>query len=69
MAFFSELTQHLDVLRGALGGDVEAVGLPITVDQLSDDVIVAVLAAATGLVRAGEKVRIAASGAFRGRSS
>lgn len=69
MAFFSELTQHLDVLRGALGGDVEAVGLPITLDQLADDAIVAVLAAATGLVRAGEKVRIAASGVAAARST
>lgn len=69
MAFFSELTQHLEVLHDALGGDVEAAGLPITVDRLGDDVIIAVLAAATGLVRAGEKVRIAASGVAAARST
>ena len=69
MAFFSELTQHLEVLRDALGGEVEAAGLPITVDRLDDEAIVAVLAAATGLVRAGEKVRIAASGVAAARST
>lgn len=69
MAFFSDLAQHLEVLRDALGGDVEAELLPLALDRLSDDGVVAALEAATGLVRAGEKVRIAASGAAAARST
>lgn len=69
MAFFSDLAQHLEALRDALGGDVEAELLPLALDRLSDDGVVAALEAATGLVRAGEKVRIAASGAAAARST
>jgi hypothetical protein len=69
MAFFSELERHLTVLREAFGGDVDAELLPVSLDGLGDDDVVAVLAAATGLVRAGEKVRIAAAGVTAARSA
>lgn len=69
MAFFSETMQHLQVLRDALGDDLEAERLPVAVDGLCDDSLVAALEAATALVRAGEKVRIAASGAAAARST
>ncbi len=69
MNFFSELAQHLEVLRDALGDEIDAAQLPVALDRLGDDSIVAALAAATGLVRAGEKVRIAASGVAAARST
>jgi hypothetical protein len=69
MAFFSDLEQHLAVLREAFGGDVDAAQLPAAIDGLADDAVIAVLAAATGLVRAGEKVRIAAAGVTAARSA
>jgi len=69
MAFFSELAKHLDVLRDAFGGDVEAEHLPVLFERLGDESVVAALEAATGLVRAGEKVRIAAAGAAAARST
>jgi hypothetical protein len=69
MAFFSELEQHLAVLREAFGGDVEAAELPAALDVLADDAVIAALAAATGLVRAGDKVRIAAAGVTAARSA
>ena len=68
MAFFTDLSQHLAVL-GALFGDVEPASLPAELERLDDGGIVAVLTAATGLVRAGEKVRIAASGVAATRST
>ncbi|MCC2033721.1 DUF222 domain-containing protein [Microbacterium allomyrinae] len=69
MAFFSDLAQHLEVLRDAFGGDVEAEHLPALVERLGDESVVAALEAATGLVRAGEKVRIAAAGVAAARST
>lgn len=69
MAFFSDLAQHLEVLRDALGGDVDPDRLPAVLERLCDDSIIAVLEVATGLVRAGEKVRIAASGVAAARST
>src|SRR6478609_7656642 len=69
MAFFSDLEQHLAVLREAFGGDVDAARRPAAIDGLADDAVIAVLAAATGLVRAGEKVRIAAAGVTAARSA
>lgn len=69
MAFFSDIEQHLAVLRDAFGGDADAGDLPALIEQLGDDPVVDVLAAATGLVRAGEKVRIAASGVAAARSA
>lgn len=69
MAFFSDLAEHLEVLREVLGTGVEAEQLPPTLDQLSDEGVIAALEAATGLVRAGEMVRIAASGAAAARST
>ena len=69
MAFFSDLAQHLEVLRDAFGGEVEAEELPVVLERLGDEGVVAALAAATGLVRAGEMVRIAASGVAAARST
>ena len=69
MAFFSELDAQLTVLRRALGADVEAASLPVVLDRNGDDAVVAVIAAATELVRAGEKVRIAAAGVAAARSA
>ena len=68
MAFFSELATHLDTLRAALGADVEAEQLPFVIERLGDDSVVAALEAATALVRAGEKVRIAGAGVAAARS-
>jgi hypothetical protein len=69
MSFFSELVAQLDVLRDAFGGDLEADQLPSALDQLGDEGVLTALAAATGLVRAGEKVRIAAAGVAAARST
>src|SRR6478672_10247595 len=68
MAFFSDLDQHLTVLRETLGGDIGACDLPAIIDALSDEAVLGVLAAASGLVRAGEKVHIAAAGVAAARS-
>lgn len=69
MAFFSDLAQHLEALRDAFGGDVEVEQLPVVLDRLGDESVIAALQAATVLVRAGEKVRIAASGVAAARST
>jgi hypothetical protein len=68
MAFFSDLDQHLAVLRETLGSDVDACDLPAIIDALSDEAVLGVLAAASGLARAGEKVHIAAAGVAAARS-
>ncbi|HEY6799539.1 MAG TPA: HNH endonuclease, partial [Agromyces sp.] len=69
MTFFSDLDQRLALLREALGGDLHPEQLPVVLDRLDDDDIVAVIAAATEYVRAGEKVRIAAAGVAAARSA
>jgi hypothetical protein len=69
MTLFSELARHLEVLRDAFGDDVEAVALPSALERLDDDAVVEALTAATGLVRVGEKVRIAAAGVASARSA
>lgn len=69
MAIFSELARHMEVLRDVFGEDVEPDRLPHTVDGLSDDSVVAAIAAATALVRVGEKVRIVAAGVAAARST
>ncbi|MBD8024766.1 HNH endonuclease signature motif containing protein [Microbacterium gallinarum] len=69
MAFFSDLDQRLALLREVLGGDLRPERLPVVLDRLDDDDIVAVIAAATEFVRAGEKVRIAAAGVAAARSA
>ncbi len=68
MDIFSDLQAALDALRGALG-DGEAAGIPITVQALGDDELVSVIQSATTLVRAGESMRIAASGVVAARST
>lgn len=58
MAFFSDISQHIDVLRDALGADVATDALPTGVAALDDDVVVGVIAAASSIIRAAEMVRI-----------
>ncbi|MFB8145245.1 DUF222 domain-containing protein [Microbacterium sp. NPDC056003] len=69
MAFFSELESQLARLRSLLGTEIDAGGLPVMLDRIGDDDVVAVIAAATEFVRAGEKVRIAAAGVAAARSA
>lgn len=64
MDFFSELETRLVLLREMFGGEFDACDLPVVVEGLGDDAVVAALVAATELVRAGEKVRIAAQRRF-----
>lgn len=69
MAIFSEILEHVEVLRDALGVDVASDVLPSCVAALDDDAVVAVITAASGIIRSAEKVRIAASGVAGARSS
>jgi len=69
MAFFSDIAEHIEVLLGALGESVAADGLPVALSGLDDESVVAVISAASGIVRAAEKVRIAASGVAAARST
>lgn len=68
MRFFFELERQVDILRAALGDDVDAAACPAAVLLLTDDAVIRVLEAATPLVKAGEAVRIAAAGVVAGRS-
>jgi len=68
MDVFSDLQAALDALRAALG-DGGAAGIPATVQRLDDDALLSVIESATTLVRAGESVRMAASGAVAARST
>lgn len=68
MAFITEVRAAFDALHDAIG-DVEAVDVPAVAGRLSDDALVALIQHATVLVRAGESVRIAASGAVAARST
>lgn len=69
MAFFSSLAEHIEVLRSALGEDVASDALPGIVSDLDDAAVVAVISAASGIIRAAENVRIAASGVAASRST
>lgn len=69
MDFFSELETRLVLLGEMFGGEFDACDLPVVVEGLGDDAVVAALVAATELVRAGEKVRIAAAGVAAARSA
>ena len=69
MAFFSDIEQHIAVLREALGEDTAADALPAKINDLDDAVVVDVIAAASQLIRAAEKVRITASGVVAARST
>ncbi|GAA4344902.1 HNH endonuclease signature motif containing protein [Microbacterium rhizosphaerae] len=68
MRFFFELERQVDILRAALGDEVDAAACPAAVLLLTDDAVIRVLEAATALVKAGEAVRIAAAGVAAGRS-
>lgn len=69
MAFFSDMQAALDALRAAVGDDVEATDIPSMVQRFADDDVVTLIETASVLVRGGECVRIAASGAVASRSS
>ncbi|KRA23924.1 hypothetical protein ASD65_05430 [Microbacterium sp. Root61] len=69
MAIFSEILEHLEVLRDALGADTASGVLPSQVAALDDDAVVVVITAASGIIRAAEKVRITASGIAAVRST
>ncbi|MFE5410132.1 HNH endonuclease signature motif containing protein [Microbacterium sp. NPDC056569] len=68
MNLFSELQAALDALHATLG-DEGAASIPATVQRLDDDALLSVIQSATTLVRAGESVRIAASGVVSARST
>ena len=69
MAFFIEIEAAFDALRTVLGDDISAVDVPSAARRLSDDALVSLIEHATVLVRAGESVRIAATGAVAARST
>lgn len=69
MAFFSELQAALDALRRVVGDDVEAVDIPSVVQRITDENVLALIEHASVLVRGGECVRIAGSGAVASRST
>ncbi|WP_194411111.1 HNH endonuclease signature motif containing protein [Microbacterium cremeum] len=69
MAFFSDLGEHVAVLRGLLGADIAADALPGIMAALDDDAIVEIISGASNLIRAAEKVRIVASGVAAARST
>lgn len=69
MAFFSDLAQHVAVLSELCGHDITSDRLPDAVARLSGDDAVNVVAEASALVRAAEKLRIAASGVLAAAST
>ena len=69
MAFFSDIDEQLEVLRGVLGAEVTAEALPGGIATLTDDTIVEIISAASSVIRAAEKVRIVASGVAAARST
>lgn len=68
MDIFSDMQGALDALRAAFG-DGDAAGIPATAQELDDDDLLSVIRSATTLVRAGESLRIAASGVVAARST
>ena len=68
MDIFSDMQAALDALRAAFG-DGDAAGIPATAQGLDDDDLLSVIRSATTLVRAGESLRIAASGVVAARST
>lgn len=64
MDFFSELEARLVLLREMFGGEFDACDLPVVVEGLGDDAVVAALVAATELVH----LRPHASGRRRERA-
>jgi hypothetical protein len=70
MAFFTDIAEHLSVLRSTCGSeDVPSERLPEVVARLGDDDVVRIIAQASELVRAGERLRIAAVGVAAARST
>lgn len=69
MVFFSELQAALDALRRVVGDDVEAVDIPSVAQRITDENGLALIEHASVLVRGGECVRIAGSGAVASRST
>lgn len=69
MAFFSDIRTALDALCTVVGEDVEATTIPSMMQRLDDEALVALIESATALVRGGEALRIAATGAIAARST
>ncbi|WP_019180705.1 HNH endonuclease signature motif containing protein [Microbacterium yannicii] len=69
MAFFSDLQTALDALRAVVGEDVDALEIPAVVQRIADEKVLALIEHASVLVRGGECVRIAGSGAVAARST
>jgi hypothetical protein len=69
MAFVTDIAAALEALRGVLGEEAEAVDVPAAVNNLADDALIGLIEQASVLVRAGESVRIAATGAVAARST
>lgn len=69
MFFLTDSDAALMSLRTVLGADVTATGLPARVAALDDERVEQLIVDATVLVRAGEALRIAASGVVAARST
>ncbi len=68
MAFFSDLEEHIGRVRGALGEGIVAADVPGAVAGMEDEAVVELLREASAIVKAGEMLRIAASGVAARRS-
>lgn len=69
MTFFSDMHAAIDALCEIVGDDAESSAIPGLMQRLGDGELVSVIEGATALVRSGESLRIAASGAVAARSS
>ncbi|GAA3763404.1 hypothetical protein GCM10022240_14730 [Microbacterium kribbense] len=69
MAIFTDIEAHAAMLRGVVGADVEAGGLPTLVAGLSDDQVVSLLTQTAALIRAAETVQVVATGVAASRST
>jgi len=69
MSCFTDLQTALDELRDMIGDETDAASIPAAVATLDDGAVVALIQAASALVRGGESLRIAGSGAVAWRSA
>lgn len=67
MAIFSEVLDLIPALRGRCAGAAEA--LPVVLEAMDDETVVAALVEATDLAKQVEQIRLAASGVVVARSS
>jgi hypothetical protein len=68
MAFFTDIDQHLAVLRAVVGADIEAPALPATVVGVGDADVLRVIEETTAAIEALGSLRITASGVLAARS-